>query len=361
MTSAIVLVCDRTFLPPTLGTAMMARQHAADTPIFVFVTDADDRALVTVSRALEPYEIDVRAAKIEELGRVQACDFNQTHVPVAAMARLWLDEMLPHNIRRFLYIDGDVEITGPLAPLLALDLPQGGFLAAPDLPMLTSGNRGRTARKTCAYFEGLGLTRPETYFNDGVMFADRGGWRKVGADAWAFFKSNPRLCKYHEQSALNATASDRRGVLSLRWNYQTDFMMVADPRKWGLGASIWHFTGFPKPWHAPALPWRSDFGTANSRGCAIMAETGLTSDIKLDITRIERGVVERRNLDFKLRRIYPWRRIDRERRIHAHLLATWNGAHLEQSGASAGVPSAPLPVRNVAPASNSEVDWSCAS
>jgi len=41
--------------------------------------------------------------------------------------------MLEPDIERFLYLDGDIDITGALDSLLALPMPSGGFLAAPDV------------------------------------------------------------------------------------------------------------------------------------------------------------------------------------------------------------------------------------
>ena len=106
---------------------------------------------------------------------MKASDFNKTHVPVATMARLWIDDLLPPKYDKFLYLDGDIEIAGRLDALLALPVPPRGFLAAADLPLLIGRDWGRSARDTHAYISKLNLRNPDDYFNAGVLLVDRAG------------------------------------------------------------------------------------------------------------------------------------------------------------------------------------------
>ena len=322
MSKAVVFICDQDFLVPTVGAAVSARSHTADgsVRVLVFVTDISPASLDAVRRIVEPKRVCVRAASRQGFAEVDRAKFNPTHVPVSTLARLWLDELLDADVEKFLYLDGDIDITGPLDPLLALPIPKRGFLAAPDLPLLVEGNKGASARETRAYLDGLGIKCSRNYFNAGVMLVDRSGWGAVARTAREFFLANPERCRYHDQSALNATAGHLRGKLSLLWNYQTDFMAVADPRRWGYQPAIWHFTGFPKAWHGGIFPWGDEFGQSFSLGTELLRPIGFDARAP-DIRALAHGVRIREKLEKRLKWVYPWRRLGRSYMIKGLLAA----------------------------------------
>jgi hypothetical protein len=239
------------------------------------------------------------------------------------MARLWIDDLLPPDYDKFLYLDGDLEIAGKLDALLATPVPHRGFLAAPDLPLLIAQDWGRTARQTRNYISNLNVRDPDDYFNAGVLLVDRAGWSDLAGEAFCYFNRFPERCRYHDQSALNATAQSKRGRLSLLWNYQSDFMAVADPRKWGVSPAIWHFTGFPKPWHADVFPWSNGFGQSFNLGASVFGEAQVEMPPPPDAQSLSLGIKGREKLEFRLRWIYPWRRLRRAKRIRAELGKSW--------------------------------------
>ena len=323
MSTAIVSLSDRNFLIPTAGTALAARMHVSDpsVAIFVYVTDATDVELSNVRIAAAERGIIIKSAPIAEIGKISPKDFKKRHVPTATLARLWISDFLDPMYRTFLYIDGDVDIASSLDPLLALSIPKLGFLAAPDTPMLRARERGINAINMRAYLRGIGVKDPYTYFNAGVLLVDRAGWKDLADEAWHYFSRHPDRCQYHDQSALNAVAQDRRGWLSLRWNYQSEFMATVDPRKSGVEPAIWHFTGFPKPWQAPVFPWKSGFGSSYRLGMHLLKDTGCRCDLPKNVSVAE-GVKEREKLRFRLQWIYPWRRLSRAHKIRKALNRT---------------------------------------
>src|SRR6202041_3509581 len=70
-----------------------------------------------------------------------------------------------------------------------------------------------------------------------------------------FFKNNMGICKFCDQSALNAVMGDRRLRLSLKWNFQSParFMGVED----NIDPAIYHFTQYAKPWMGECKPWQN--------------------------------------------------------------------------------------------------------
>jgi len=321
MATAVVLLCDSNFLVPTVGTAVAARAWISDPEVgvFVFVLDKVDQALFDLREALRTRGVQLCAVNISELADLATSDFHKTHVPIATMARLWIHDLLPPDYERFLYLDGDLEIAGSLDPLLATSVPHRGFLAAPDLPLLIAEDWGSSARETRSYLSSLGIRDPDEYFNAGVLLVDRAGWPDLAGEARNYFERFPERCRYHDQSALNATAQSKRGRLSLSWNYQSDFMAVADPRKWGMSPAIWHFTGFPKPWHTKVFPWSGGFGQSFSLGAALFSEAHMELPALPDERSLAPAIRGREKLEFRLRWLYPWRRFRRAQKIRTEL------------------------------------------
>jgi lipopolysaccharide biosynthesis glycosyltransferase len=236
------------------------------------------------------------------------------------MARLWIADLLDPEVDRFLYLDGDVEVTAPLDPLLAMPLPPGGFLAAPDVTWLIRGRWGNLARSKLPYLDALGVPA-DAYFNAGVLLAERAGFHAIGRAARDFFLRSPELCRCQDQSALNAVGRHLRGELSLNWNYQTEFMVTADPRRWNCTPAIWHYTGFPKPWQAKLFPWvGEEFGRSFRIGAELLAQAGVAAPPP-DPVQIEGARRQREGLRRRIQWLHGWRRLARERKVRAAMTA----------------------------------------
>lgn len=326
MKSQIVLICDQQFLIPTIGTALSARFHTTDPSISVtvFVVGNIDQSLDQLSNTLLDEGVHLRRIEIEELNLISPKTFNKTHVPIATMSRLWIHKFIDPDCERFLYLDGDLDITGDLSPLFAMNIPIGGFLAAPDIPLLIGSDWGGSSNKTRAYLKGINIKDDHSYFNAGVLIVDPSGWPDIAAEAWDFFCKFPERCKFHDQSALNATAQSHRQRLSLLWNYQTDFMAVADPRRWNAPPKIWHFTGFPKPWNAQVFPWVG-FGDSYRLGLDAMDRSAMAFQEIDRSFEIATGVYQRNKLRWRLKWVYPWRRLIRTKIIKNELRVKSDG------------------------------------
>lgn len=92
------------------------------------------------------------------------------------------------------------------------------------------------------------------YYNSGLLYADLATWKTFGELALTFFAANMKLCRYHDQSALNAVAHEHMIPLSARWDFQQPM------RAWGFDDEIrprmYHFNGRQKPWNGCTAPWQ---------------------------------------------------------------------------------------------------------
>jgi lipopolysaccharide biosynthesis glycosyltransferase len=252
---AICYVGDLNFLLPTIISAVGVRRFVPvkKADIFIFLVDSDSSRLSKIDATLRSYNIRILPLSRQIFGDVDWARSNKTHVPLSTLGRFFLDEYLPEQCRKILYLDGDTWIAQDPSALIELPIPEGKFAAAEDISFFCLNDitpYGSFVRK---YFSGLGLDGHKGYFNAGVFSVRRSTWRTIAKEALLFFKDNIDACKFHDQSALNAVIGDRRLRLSPKWNFQTPYRYWDVERS--ISPAIYHFTGGPKPWTGPVDPW----------------------------------------------------------------------------------------------------------
>jgi len=239
---------DLGYMFPSLLAAIQARQlldaDIADVVIILFTQERQD-LFSTICRQKGIVLITANPASL------------QSHT--AMYARLFLDELLPAQYSRILYIDGDVQIKASLNGLIQTELPEEAFCAVAD-PMCISADRGDDrAREIQAYFASLGVENSvaKPYFNSGVLLVNRASWAEISREALKFLTEKPELCRFQDQSALNFAGHARMRPMSFRWNFPIFF------RNCGVEANIqpaiYHFMSKPKPWNGVFPPWNASF------------------------------------------------------------------------------------------------------
>jgi lipopolysaccharide biosynthesis glycosyltransferase len=310
--SAIILICDKNYLTPTFSTALSADRHTADVPIFIFVPDADPGWARQFDKAVAGTRIKIVAADLPMLAEV-ARFHRDRYLPPITLARFWIDGLLEPEIDRFLYVDGDTMVDGELDGLLSTAPPPGKIMAAPDVIRLFMDERSRGKKHDLAYLNGLECG-PDDYFNAGVIYTSREAWNGIVPNALAFLTQHPDLCRSSDQSALNHAARGRVDMLPLTYNYQSEHMMVLDPRKTGFAPVIWHFTGGPKPWDAPGWPWDEYFNRFYRMAVLLLMHCDAQTPRPPE-AQMRAGIVHRERTKTRLNWVYPWRKVTRKGKI----------------------------------------------
>jgi hypothetical protein len=128
--------------------------------------------------------------------------------------RLFLSQALEREpIGKFIYLDGDIEITGSLDRLAAIPLAAGQIATADDVrgvvfkkPHLEAQLREERRR--------LGMPESAAYFNTGVMLADMHAWAGISEQALKVFLSDPAACINLDQCAINAVCQTVGGPVA---------------------------------------------------------------------------------------------------------------------------------------------------
>jgi lipopolysaccharide biosynthesis glycosyltransferase len=314
----VVLITDRNYLTPTLAAALSADRHTAGAPVGIelFVLDAAEEWVDEVGAAAAGTKIVLRTAQLPGFSDL-ARHHRDRYLPPIALARLWLDDLLDPGVDRFLYLDGDTMVDASLVDLLAAAPPQHGVAAVNDALATYAAERSRSRDADFTYLEGIGVSADQ-YFNSGVLYCNRTAWSEIAKTAREFLESYPERCRSSDQSALNNASRGRVSLLPLRYNYQSEHMIVFDPRRGPRRPAIWHFTGAPKPWDGADWPWDPSFN-AFFREAEERLAPFCAGPPQPPAAQLAAGLAHRRRARFRLTWVYPWRRLSRRRWIAAHL------------------------------------------
>jgi lipopolysaccharide biosynthesis glycosyltransferase len=311
-TPAVVLVCNKLYILPTLSTALSARQNISqpDIGVYIFVVDADPAWASPIDALTMKGGVSVSGVHIKEFEQLSV-GHTDRHLPPVALARFFIHKLLPKTVDRFLYLDGDMFVADELDSLLQVQPPKDGAIVVADNQQMFGQEYSRAAPADEAYFAGLSVTR-DHYFNSGFLYSRCDSWNSISKIAVEFLKAHRAACRSSDQSALNYALRNSAVFISQRYNYQSEHMMIRDPRKNGSSAVVYHFTGGPKPWDEPSWPWDESFNAYFHKAEAMLEPArSLVQFPKAPASQTQEGREHRARFKFRQNFVYPWRRITR--------------------------------------------------
>ncbi|MEI5687815.1 glycosyltransferase family 8 protein [Sphingomonas kyungheensis] len=253
---------DRGFLVPTIVAAEQITRQAdvmAIADVMIMLIDIAPEQGAALQAAFP--KIAFRHISKDGFALPDGAVFNETHVPKAALARLSSSRYIDSQYKHIVYIDGDVQIVGSILPLVSHDVGEGHILAGPDAAEMWWSEAGGSATGERHYVRGLGISDPRLYFNSGVLAATRETWAAFGVQALQFMRDRSAICRYHDQSALNAiTPRAKREFLSPRYNFNRWYGLLGLRER--MNPAIIHFTGAQKPWADKYPSYNGEFKDA---------------------------------------------------------------------------------------------------
>ncbi len=190
-------------------------------------------------------------------------NFQVTHInTMATYYRLYMSKVLPKDIDKVIYLDGDMIILDSLMSMWNYPMEGKAIAAIPD-PYNNRVNHYNMLR----YPMNLG------YFNAGVLLIDLRYWREH--DCLELFldivdKYKNRLSS-HDQDVLNVAFMNDKIVLPLKYNVMPSYLfkLKYNPLSWEFEEQIVeaqkhpviiHFSFVPKPWHKDCInPYKGEF------------------------------------------------------------------------------------------------------
>lgn len=169
------------------------------------------------------------------------------------LARLLLDKLLPNNLERILYLDGDTIVRGSLKELWNTEMGEHTIAASLE----PTYDKDRKAS--------IGM-KGYPYYNAGVLLIDLNNWRnqKIGDKIISFYKEHEGRLFSNDQDAINGSQKGNILTLSPKYNYYNiydqypysflnklcdydylDKTVVQDAKK---DPVIIHYLGEERPW-----------------------------------------------------------------------------------------------------------------
>ena len=171
--------------------------------------------------------------------------------PPSAYYRLRLLDLLPEDVDRLLYLDGDIIVNKNLTDLYHTGLGENLIAACTDM---VSFEEKRKSGRVKAWPRMLGkLLEEDRYFNSGMILMDVERLRKkYSFETYReLMEANDKEIRYPDQDLLNLVHQDETLILDA-WKYNCmpyNVFRIADKSCEELkeSAYILHFAG-PKPW-----------------------------------------------------------------------------------------------------------------
>lgn len=168
------------------------------------------------------------------------------YISPASYLKLFISELLPLNVSKALYVDGDIVFNGPISDLFNTDISNYATAAVEDAP---NNNPSR-----------LGYDDKFSYFNAGFQLLNIDYLRQINFTERAldYIEKNHERIIYHDQDVMNAILYGKVFFLPIKWNmldcYYVRPLQIADKYKNKIkslkkDASVIHFSGRLKPWH----------------------------------------------------------------------------------------------------------------
>ena len=168
--------------------------------------------------------------------------------PVSIYYRLLLENIIPSNIDKILYLDGDIVVKHNIKELWETDITDYAIGAVVN------------QTNSSSFWERLGYPKEKGYFNSGMLLINLKYWRehKLSQQYIKYIKENPDKLLFPDQDVLNVILQDSKKLLPERYNVQEAFYRIGrecvpcentdEIEKAIYDPSIIHYTDV-KPWH----------------------------------------------------------------------------------------------------------------
>jgi len=171
-----------------------------------------------------------------------------SHISMATYYRIFLEKILPANVKKVIYLDCDLVVNGSLRDFYDTDINDYAVGCVEDM---WSGKPDNYQR--------LHYDASFSYFNAGVLLINMDFWRKMKfyEKASEYIMKHADELVFNDQDVMNALLHDHKLLLPFRYNVQDGFLRrrrrVNPASVEALDRElrhpvIMHYTGSKKPW-----------------------------------------------------------------------------------------------------------------
>ena len=253
----IVYTVDNKFVPQlATGICSICENNKEEDVCFYVVSKGitDDKK-DALTRYVEKYGKKICIIELSNVKDYIDFDFDTSSWNDIVLARLFFDRLLPNDVDKIIYLDGDTMVRGSLHDLWSIDLSNYVIGAAVE-PTANS------ERKKAISLE---LTKP--YYNAGVLLINMEKWKEMNAGKIVlnFYKEHQGRLFANDQCAINGALKDYILQIPISYNFcnsyrfynykalvkmmkPTKFISKVDYQVQCNNPIIIHFLGEERPW-----------------------------------------------------------------------------------------------------------------
>lgn len=250
----ILLSTDNNYVMPTGVLMHSIGLHNARVNYYVLVnpdfSPESRNALVKITKqyssSINFYTIDNSLTKDLPIGKGNM----PQHVSLATYYRLFLTKVLPDNLHKILYLDGDMIVRKNISDLWNVDLKGKAIGVVHDMDEKRHANLKR-----------LSYPMETGYFNAGMMLINLDYWREHHCleQFVKFINNHGHEILYHDQDVLNGVLYNQRIWVPITYNFQSGFLYKRENKDYPIeleeevevsrrDAAVVHFSTPIKPW-----------------------------------------------------------------------------------------------------------------
>ena len=266
-TTNVVCCPDNNYAMPTgvMLCSLCENNRDADLFIHVVYLELSAENVQLLKETVETYQQRISFYKMEESSLPNIKFFSgQQKLPISTYIRLFIASILPNDIQRVLYLDGDIIVNKAVKDLFRINMEGHSIAAVPDDKF--GYNEIHKTYNALKYPPSLG------YFNAGVLMINLEYWRENDVEPMFvdIIKKYMSVLYHNDQDVLNKVFCESKLNLPLTYNFLPNFIAKPEFRmiSWEYNKEIdetakdpviLHFTG-SKPWNASCdHPYQQEF------------------------------------------------------------------------------------------------------
>lgn len=207
----VVYTLNNSFVPQvaaSIESILCNKEIADEIEVYLIGENISDKNMGKLNHQVNKFQQKVHFIPLQQLSTLIGFEFDTGGWNQIVLARLFLDKLLPEDVEKVIYLDGDTIIRGSLRKLWETDLSEAVIAMAPE----------PTVNKKRKNFLGLNT---EPYCNAGILLINLNLWKNESYEKKIldYYKKNNGKLFANDQDALNAVLKDSRIILSPTYNY----------------------------------------------------------------------------------------------------------------------------------------------
>lgn len=248
-----ILCCTDDKYAPYYGimlTSLFGTNKEETFDIYILSSGLGKEIIHKFEKLTSKYHADIHFIEVDA-SKLDFCPIREgDHVSLAAYYRILAPLVLPDNLKKVLYLDGDIIINGAIHELWNTDLEGFAIGAIID-----------EAYHDKEKYDRLKIDHKFPYINSGVLLINLDYWRKhdIVKRCLEYINNMQDVLLHHDQDTLNVVLHDEIKLLPLTFNYQYGFVInflfnqlgddvKEEVMKIRYNPVVVHFSGPYKPW-----------------------------------------------------------------------------------------------------------------